>query len=70
MPESSESHVFVGGKHAILFADDTAVKSVSGHVSSVLDMDLEAVTLPTANGTTPLHSVLYDGVCQAPELNL
>ncbi|MCJ1434403.1 hypothetical protein MMC27_003771 [Xylographa pallens] len=70
MPESSESHVFIGGKHAILFADDTAAKSETGHVSSVLHMDLESVILPTANGAAPPHSVLYDGVCQAPELTL
>ena len=68
MPESGEKAIFIGGQHNIIFAADTADKSRKGHISSVLDLDLEVITIPTKNGTPPPHRVLYDGVCGPAEL--
>jgi hypothetical protein len=69
-PNSTEKHVFKGGKHNIIFADDTADKTESGHISTVLDEDSESLMFPLANGSVPLHRVLYDGVCAEKELRL
>ena len=55
------------GKNGLVFAADTAALSSVGHVT-VFTKETFLMQIPTANGTVPEHTVLYEGPCKGKEL--
>lgn len=69
--DSSLGEVLIeGGKHGLIFADDTADVSAIGHDTRYPSDEVTiSFSVPTLNGVTPAHTVLHDGPCIVNEVS-
>ncbi|EMR68318.1 putative 34-dihydroxy-2-butanone 4-phosphate synthase protein [Eutypa lata UCREL1] len=69
LPNATGEAWIYGGKHGIIFGDDTADSSEWGHGTAYPGGDETiALTIPTRNNTVPEHTVLHDGACEWQDL--
>ncbi|KAL8786474.1 MAG: hypothetical protein Q9213_002790 [Squamulea squamosa] len=65
VPDSGQSATIQGGKDGLIIAADTANVSTKGHDTKYPSEEQTiAIQIPTADGKTPAHTVLYAGPCR------
>ena len=65
LPNSPQTATIRGGKNGLIFAADTDAVSKLGHTTRYpSEQETIGLSIRTAGGVVPPHTVLYDGPCR------